>query len=292
MLCLSKADADRNDRKPRLALPDSDSEHQTSGHQVSHGLNGTARLGMMQPYFFPYVGYFSLIHATTHWIVFDTAQYMRRAWVNRNRVLSEGANSWNYLRVPILHAAREASICEIMIDQTQNWKEQLFRQLDVYRLRRAPYFHCVTQWLEKTLPECERCSSGRLSLLLVQLLKATCEFIGLPFRFQIFSQMQLNIPPEMSPGDWAFEVSRKLEFTTYVNAPGGRDLFNAAQFDQAGIRLRFVQPALTPYRQGRTPFIPGLSILDLLMWNSPEEVLNLVGQYSLQEAMAQSDLAA
>jgi hypothetical protein len=292
MLCLSKLDADRNDRKPRLALPESDPEHGPSGNRVSSRSNGSARLGMMQPYFFPYVGYFSLIHATKHWIIFDTAQYMRRAWVNRNRVLSEGANSWNYLRVPVLHAAREASICDILIDQTQDWKEHLFRQLDVYRLRRAPYFNSVTEWLEKVVPECERCSSGRLSLLLVQLLEATCAYIGLPFRFQIFSQMQLNLPPEMSPGDWAFEVSRTLGFNTYVNAPGGRDLFNSAKFDQAGIRLLFLQPALTPYRQGRTPFIPGLSILDLLMWNSPDEVLNLVGQYSLLDAAAQSDLAA
>ncbi|MFN8710728.1 MAG: WbqC family protein, partial [Planctomyces sp.] len=74
------------------------------------------RLGMMQPYFFPYVGYFSLIHATDHWVVFDSAQYIRRGWVNRNRILSTGESPWKYIRIPVQHSDMETRISEILID--------------------------------------------------------------------------------------------------------------------------------------------------------------------------------
>lgn len=245
------------------------------------------RLGMMQPYFFPYAGYFSLIHATDQWVVFDTAQYMRRAWVNRNRILCEGREPWSYIRIPVQHAAQETSISQIMIDQAQSWRNQLLGQLDHYRLRRAPFFPTVSAWIQTALDSAVHESSGRLSGLLIPLLESTCRYIGLPFHFHLFSQMQLPLSAEMPPGDWALEVSRSLKATTYINAPGGRDLFDPGAFSAASIRLQILEPHLVPYHQGSQqhqgaqPFVPGLSILDLLMWNSPDEVLRLISQYSL-----------
>lgn len=242
------------------------------------------RLGMMQPYFFPYVGYFSLIHATDSWVVFDTAQYMRRAWVNRNRVLCDGSEPWKYVRIPVVHVPRETSILETHIDQSQGWSESLIAQLQVYRLRRAPNYSTIVDWLQACLNEAAAECSDRLSDWLVHLLQATCLYIELPFHYQLFSQMALTLPSEMSPGDWALEVSKATGAATYVNAPGGQDLFCQKDFDTAGIRLQILQPQLTPYHQGRSEFIPGLSILDLLMWNSPAEVRQLVAAYSLEHA--------
>jgi len=239
------------------------------------------RLGMMQPYFFPYAGYFSLIHATDQWVVFDSAQYMRRAWVNRNRIQCEGKEPWSYIRVPVEHAPRNTPISQIRIDQTQPWTDQLQGQLDVYRLRRAPFFSTVSDWLATALDSAVTKSSGQLSTLLIHLLESTCRYIGLPFHFQVFSQMQLPLPTEMSPGDWALKVSRSLKASTYINAPGGRDLFDARAFSAAGIQLQILEPQLNPYPQSTSSFLPALSILDLMMWNSAEEVRRLISQYSL-----------
>ena len=247
------------------------------------------RLGMMQPYFLPYVGYFSLIHATDCWVVFDTAQYRRRAWVNRNRVLSDNKEGWSYIRIPVAHAPRETRICEIRIDDTQAWIDQLIDQLQTYRQRRAPYYSDVIDWLQATVRKAHETNGlGDFSQTLINLLQETCRYINLPFPFQIFSQMNLNLPTELPAGEWALEVARSLGAETYVNAPGGRELFSPRQFSEAKIELQILEPCLTTYRQGRSEFIPGLSILDLLMWNSPAETLALVAHYDLESLTRQT----
>lgn len=241
----------------------------------------------MQPYFFPYAGYFALIHATDCWVVFDTAQYRRRAWVNRNRMLSDNREGWTYIRIPVVHSPRETRICDIRIGDTQAWIDQLIDQLQIYRRRRAPYSADVMDWLQATLRKAHDINGpGDFSRTLITLLQATCNRINLPLPFQIFSQMNLQLPDELSAGEWALEVARSLKATTYINAPGGRDLFSPHQFAAAGIELQILNPRLTAYRQGSSDFIPGLSILDLLMWNSPADTLELVTHYDL-ESLAQ-----
>lgn len=241
------------------------------------------RLGMMQPYFFPYVGYFSLIHATDCWVVFDTAQYRRRAWVNRNRMLSDNKEGWSYIRIPVAHSPRETRISDIRIDDTQAWIDQLIDQLQIYRQRRAPHYADVIDWLKPTLHKTlDIDGPGDFSRTLICLLQETCRYINLPFPYQIFSQMNLNLPAQLPAGEWALEVARLLGAETYINAPGGRELFAPRQFLEAQIKLQILGPRLTTYRQGRTEFIPGLSILDLLMWNSPAETLELVTHYDLE----------
>lgn len=240
------------------------------------------RLGMMQPYFFPYVGYFSLIHATDCWVVFDTAQYRRRAWVNRNRMLSDNKESWSYIRIPVTHSPRETRICDIRIDDTQAWIDELIDQLQIYRQRRAPHYADVTDWVRAVSAQAHAVNGpADFSQTLISLLQETCRHISLPFPYQIFSQMNLNLPSELPAGEWALEVARSLGAETYINAPGGRELFSPQQFSEANISLQILEPRLTAYRQGRLEFIPGLSILDLLMWNSPAETLELVKHYEL-----------
>lgn len=238
---------------------------------------------MMQPYFFPYVGYFSLIHATDCWVVFDTAQYRRRAWVNRNRMLSDNKEGWSYIRIPVTHAPRETRICDIRIDGTQTWIDQLIDQLQIYRQRRAPFYSDVIDWLQTTLHKVRDINgSGDFSRTLTTLLQETCRHIKLSFPCQIFSQLNLPLPAKLSAGEWALEVARLLKARTYINAPGGRELFSSQQFAEPGIELQILEPRLTTYHQGRSEFIPGLSILDLLMWNSPAETLELVTHYDLE----------
>jgi hypothetical protein len=230
---------------------------------------------MMQPYFFPYVGYFSLIHATDCWVVFDTAQYRRRAWVNRNRMLSDNKEGWSYVRIPVVHSPRETRICDIRIDDSQTWIDQLIDQLQAYRQRRAPQYVDTIDWLRTTLHKAHDINGpGDFSQTLVTLLQETCSRINLPFPCQIFSQMNLPLPAELPAGEWALEVARLLKATTYINAPGGRELFSP--------QLQILEPRLTAYRQGDSAFIPGLSILDLLMWNTPAETLELVTHYNIE----------
>jgi hypothetical protein len=94
--------------------------------------------------------------------------------------------------------------------------------------------------------------------------------------------MNLPLPAELPAGEWALQVARLVKASTYINAPGGRELFSPQQFSECGIELQILEPRLTAYRQGDSAFIPGLSILDLLMWNTPAETLELVTHYNIE----------
>jgi len=89
------------------------------------------KLGIMQPYFFPYLGHFDLIYKTDRWIVFDTPQYIRQGWVNRNRIL--GPNSgWQYITVPTRKHHRDNPIRDILVKEGKDWRERVCRQLEHY----------------------------------------------------------------------------------------------------------------------------------------------------------------
>lgn len=238
------------------------------------------RLGMMQPYFFPYLGYFGLIHATDHWIVFDTPQYIRRGWVNRNRVLSNGQLPWKYARVPVAKCDTTTPICRVKIDSRQAWQEDLFNNLDAYRSRMAPYFRHTEDFLKSTLS----LQTDNLSELLVHCLKCCCDLLNLSLCCDVFSTMNLPIGQVHGPGDWAFQAARSMGATAYVNPPGGRSLFDAEQFRSSGIELRFLNPSLPRYHQGDSDFMSGLSIIDALMWNDVSAVRDMVTCYELQAA--------
>lgn len=235
------------------------------------------QLGIMQPYFLPYLGYFGLMEATDRWIVFDTPQYIRRGWVNRNRVLTKGKDVWKYISVPVVKCPRETPIRDVLIDGQTDWVDDLVRKLDYYRDHGAPYYTQTVDFLQRILRSEER----RLSAVLTSLLGEVCGYLGLDAKINVFSEMSLNIGPVSHPGEWALRICEAVGATTYINPPGGREIFDPKQFADAGIELQFLTPALPAYDQRRAEFLPGLSIIDALMWNSRQEVLAMAQQYSL-----------
>src|ERR1700752_1667989 len=95
------------------------------------------RLGLMQPYFFPYLGYFDLINCSDRWIVFDTVQYIRRGWMNRNRILHP-EKGWQYINVPIKRTSRDIPIFEAETTEPGPWQSRIIGQLNHDR-KKAPH---------------------------------------------------------------------------------------------------------------------------------------------------------
>lgn len=235
------------------------------------------KLGINQPYFFPYIGYFQLINAVDRWIVFDTCQFIWQGWVNRNRILRPNGAA-EYIRINVRKCPRDTAIKDIMIAADVDWKSQLIRSLDYYKLVKAPYYKDVMDFLTETF----KFESERLSPVLVHLLQSTCTFIGIPFRYSVLSEMNLNLEENVNgPGEWALEISKAMNADTYINSPGGKAFHNYQQFKQAGIELLFIEPGITPYDQKRNPFEPSLSILDVMMFNSPEQIREMLKNFSL-----------
>jgi len=224
------------------------------------------KLAVMQPYFFPYLGYFDLIHSVDQWVVFDTAQYIRHGWVNRNRVLHP-TNGWQYIIVPLVKHHRHVPINEIRIVERSDWREYIERQLQHYR-GRAPHFSSVMTLVDN----CLNVSDRSLARLNVEIIGKVCRFLDIPLALHNLSEMDLALGPIEGPGDWALRIAEALGAREYVNPPGGKDLFDGAKFAASGIRLTIQQPIEFTYECPGYRFEPGLSIVDVLMWNSRERI--------------------
>ena len=233
------------------------------------------KLAVMQPYFFPYIGYFQLIQSTDFFVFFDTPQYERRGWMNRNRIIniSEGST---YIAVPTVKAPQNTSLCDIQIDQSQDWKRRIAGQMDVYK-KRAPYYNEIM----KLLLSAFETSGNKLVDLNIQSIKSVCEYLELPFKYKVFSAMSLDIPENCAPDEWALQITKAMQYQTYINAPGGISFFNRAKYQAENIDLKFIQPKLKSYIQRIGRFESGLSILDVMMFNSKKTIQEMLCDYEL-----------
>lgn len=225
------------------------------------------RLGVMQPYPFPYLGYYELIARTDRWIVFDVVQYNRRSWMNRNRILHP-TQGWQYFSLPVAHAPHGTPIRDIVLLDAPEAERRLLAQLDHYR-GRAPHFERVRDLVRDAFA---RTRTGLLVDFNVNSLAATCERLGLRFADERCSRLGLPLDEVDHAGQWALRIAQALGADAYLNPPGGRALFREDEWRDAGIELEFTTPTGFAYDCRPYAFEPALSILDVLMWCRPEAV--------------------
>lgn len=229
------------------------------------------RLGIMQPYFFPYLGYYSLIKHTDQWIMFDPVQFIRHGWIDRNRVLKPGAG-WQYISVPLQKHGREAKISEILI-RDEDWRGKMFRQLEHYK--KAPHYSATIAMMRDALD----IDTNSITKLNAHIIEKSCSYLEIPLQMQIFSEMNLAIEPVNDAGEWALNISKALGADTYVNPPGGIEIFDKSKFDAAGIDLKFLAIDLENYGQRRQEFEAGLSIIDVMMFIEPAAINKMLDNY-------------
>lgn len=230
----------------------------------------------MQPYFVPYLGYFSLIKHTDEFILFDTVQFIRHGWIERNRVLKQN-DGWLYIQVPLEKFSRETLIKDVKINNETEWKKKLLSQLVIYK-RVAPNYYKVVKLLNEVF-EKEYVSIVQLNK---DLIEKICEYLGFPKKIPVFSEMDLSIDEVKAPDEWALNICKKLgNGITYINPQGGLNFFDRQKYIDNNIQIYFQKMHLDTYDQKRNNFETGLSIIDVLMFNSVEEVNIALDNYEL-----------
>ena len=220
----------------------------------------------MQPYFFPYLGYFHLINLVDKWIVFDTVQYLRHSWGNRNRILHPNSG-WQYITVPLVKHTRGTPIKEIITSEKTDWRSRIIRQLDHYK-NEALNFKETIQLVE----DCLFVDEIYLSRLNTSIIDELCKRLDITFNHCFLSEMNIEIGPIENPGDWALIISKSLGADEYINSPGGAHLFDRRKFEQAGIKITIQDYQNVEYQCGSYEYIPALSIIDVLMWNPIDKI--------------------
>ncbi|MGM0477966.1 MAG: WbqC family protein [Bacteroidota bacterium] len=222
------------------------------------------KLGIMQPYFLPYIGYFSLIDHVDHFILFDTPQFIRHGWIERNRVISSQGRPM-YIKVPLVKKPRDTSIAEMNINQSVNWKEKIIAQINAYK--KARNFHSVKSLLLEALEY----SGSSITQLNYHSLSVISNYLDIKTQISIWSDMNVEIKKANEPDEWALNITKALGADKYVNPENGLEFFSKEKFYKNNIDLQFIQSKQIPYNQGLEEFIPYLSIIDVLMHCSKEE---------------------
>jgi hypothetical protein len=235
------------------------------------------KLAIMQPYFFPYIGYFSLIQYADLFILFDTPQYDRKGWMKRNRILKpKEKGGWQYINAGVIKPSFRASIKDVKIDSDMEWKNKISRQIEHYKIR-APFYSEIKSFLERVLqPE-----FNSLTELNKHTLQCVCKYIGISHDIKVFSDLNLTLGSVKHPGQWALRISEAMKAKEYINPPAGREMFNMREFDAVGVTLSFLAHSLHEYSQRQDGFEAGLSILDVLMFNDIDRTRELIGQYTI-----------
>lgn len=225
----------------------------------------------MQPYFFPYLGHFSLIDAVDEWIVFDITQYTPKTWMNRNRILHP-KEGWQYVTVPLSNSSISIKTHEAKVLNLGEAKANIIGKLSHYK-KKAPYFESTIALVNDSFDFAENDSLVHLN---VRGLAAVCRYLDIPFNFRIASELNLPLPEKLGPGDWALEICSLLGATHYINPASGEGIFDSGKFSARGIDLRFLKTREFVYRPGSYRYEPNLSIVDVLMWNSPAAVVEAI----------------
>lgn len=236
------------------------------------------KLGIMQPYFLPYIGYISLMKCVDRWIFMDEVQMIRHGWIERNRILRQ-QGGWHYIQVPLEKHKSHILIKDIRIRNNEPWKEKILAQLVHYKTK-APFYFEVIKLLKDSFQE----EFDSITYQNAYLLKKISNFIGFEFDYEILSEMNLNLEPIEESDDWSLNICKELNIQHYVNPIMGKTFYNTEKFHNAGIKINFLNKKLFPYEQKNSDgtFLENLSIIDVLMFNSAEEVLKRLDNYVLE----------
>ncbi|MDP2762122.1 MAG: WbqC family protein [Sideroxyarcus sp.] len=230
------------------------------------------KLAIMQPYFLPYIGYFQLMAAVDLFVVYDNIKYTKKGWINRNRMLQNGKDAM--FSLPLKSGSDSLNVCERELAADFK-RDKLLNQFNG-AYRRAPYFAQAFPLIEQIV----RHEDTNLSRFLHHAISLTCGYLGITTEIRVSSD--ITIDHELRNQGKVLALCGAVGATTYVNAGGGRELYSKSAFQERGIDLKFIQSKPFEYVQFGDAFVPWLSIIDVIMFNSVGEISeNLASGYEL-----------
>lgn len=227
------------------------------------------KLAIMQPYFMPYIGYFQLIKAVDKFVIYDDVNYINRGWINRNNILVNGNE--HLFSISLGKASQNKLINEISI--IDDFKK--FMRMIEMAYKKAPYFDAVYELLDEIINFTNR----QLAVFLQNSLLKISDYLRIETEFVLSSSIEKD--NSLRGQEKILEICKLLNATTYINPIGGKSLYDKNFFKLEGIELYFIQSRFSQYKQFGSDFIGGLSIIDVMMFNSVEKVNEMLDNCQL-----------
>lgn len=230
------------------------------------------KLGIMQPYFVPYLGYWQLMNAVDQYVIYDDVNYIKGGWINRNRILSNGTPV--YFNLPIIGASPNKHINEVQVNINEKSMIKCLKTIQGC-YSKAPYFDIVYPMVESIMLYKEK----NLAEFIKHSFEVICEYLDIRTQLILSSELQKNV--DLKAQDKVLHICNILGANEYYNAIGGQELYSFDDFRECGVKLFFLKTNIEEYNQFKNEFVPGLSIIDLLMFNSKDECKRMLNEYEL-----------
>jgi len=230
------------------------------------------KLGIMQPYFLPYIGYWQLLNAVDKYIVYDNIEYSK-GWINRNRFLQNGKAA--FFTIPLAKGSDYLDIRDRKVSQTFDKPKMLRRFTNAYC--KAPNYKKVFPLLEKII----NYQTDNLFVFVFKSIIEICEYLGIDHSKIIISST-IPIDHTLKSEEKVLAFTKALNASEYLNAIGGVDLYNKTRFLDQRIQLSFLETIPIQYKQFNHKFVPSLSIIDVMMFNSVERIREMLKEYELK----------
>ena len=227
----------------------------------------------MQPYIFPYIGYFQLMYVADVFVVYDNIEYTKKGWINRNRILANDKDE--YLTLPLKKGSDFVQVRDRFLADT--WKDERKKLLNKISVcyKKAPCYPTTFSLIENVL----MFEDDNLFNFIFNSLKAVKEYLDLSAQLVVSSS--INIDHTLKSESKVLAICKALGATQYINPIGGVELYNKEVFKNEGLELSFLKANNITYPQFQNEFVPFLSVVDVLMFNDKETIQKLLEQYIL-----------
>jgi len=223
----------------------------------------------MQPYFLPYIGYWQLVNVVDKYVIYDDVNYINKGWINRNNIL---LNKQPFLfTLNLLGASQNKLINEISVDTNQT---KLIKTFEI-AYKKAPFFDNTFHFLKHIFEYNNKNLANFVGNSIIQI----SSYLGLKTQFTYSSE--INKKCSLKGQEKILNICNVLQATEYINAIGGIQLYSKEMFKGQGIELKFIRSKPIEYKQFNNEFVPWLSILDVMMFNSVEEISKMLDNYEL-----------
>lgn len=227
------------------------------------------KVAIMQPYLFPYVGYFQLVACVDVFVLFDDVNYRSRSYINRNMIMERGKA--RRITFPVLGASINKKICDLEFVEDQSRELERIR----HAYARSPNFSTIFPLVQSVLQYKDRC----IPAICAQAIESIFRYLGRRCDIMLSSSLAYN--RQLPATDKIIAICHELGAEDYINSPGGKRLYNKSYFESCGCSLRFLEPLDISCFLDRAPSAPNLSIIDALMWCDKDKVNEALSAYEL-----------
>lgn len=225
-------------------------------------------IAVMQPYFMPYLGYFQLVGAVDTFVFFDDVNFIKKGWINRNNILNKDQPL--QFSIPLSGASQNKKINELLLAEPEKWKSSFLSTIE-HNYKKAPYYSRAFALLEELLN-----GRNKISDLAEEGIKAVIRYAGIEKKFLRSSELDYT---GTNGEEKILSICQTLGANQYLNPVNGAHMYTTESFAAKNVKLAFLVPVKTEYPQfTEGVFVPWLSMIDVLMFNSPAAVKEMIGQ--------------